>query len=380
MYSTIYKPCLLFLCCSVVITQSFAQENCAQILTQMIKKYENGAIDDEQFVKRLADCVETGNLDKTQKIQAYKYLTLIYLYQNENRLAIVTMENFLQLILPIEPDYNPYDKKLDESKIPEFLELYNRMRAAPTHYLSFRIGVNASTVQVIRAFSLDSDESKKPSYQLGIGFQAGVGVEIPLTSDKQRTFITPELLFAARNYEFKDKVLGFADVSMSESQYWLELPVTLRWYMNENKTRPFLFGGGALQFLMSANATIIRKDVFGNGQIREISSPEPISLRTPKLRKTLNGALVAGGGFKFRNFLKTGGDLTVEARYTLSLANVVKTQNRIANEELIYDYGYIDSDFRIQSFGFSLSYLLPKYRPEAIYDSGKSTINFDSEK
>lgn len=379
MYSKIYKWYFLFLLSSLTLAQSFAQENCVQILTQMIKKYENGAIDDEQFVKRLADCVETGNLDKTQKIQAYKYLTLIYLYQNENRLAIVTMENFLQLILPIEPDYNPNDKKLDESKIPEFIELYNRMRATPTHYLSFRVGINTSTAQIIRTFSLDSDESEKPSYQLGIGFQAGIGVEIPLTADMQRTFITPELLFVARNYQFQDKVLGFADVTMSESQYWLELPVTFRWYLNENKTRPFLFGGGAFQFLMSANATILRKDVFGNGQIREIPE-KSISLRSPNLRKTLNGAVVAGGGFKFRNFLKTGGDLTVEARYTLSLANVVKTQNRIANEELIYDYGYIDNDFRVQSFGFSLTYLLPKYRPEAIYDSGKSTINFDSGK
>jgi tryptophan-rich sensory protein len=83
------------------------------------------------------------------------------------------------------------------------------------------------------------------------------------------------------------------------------------------------------------------------------------------LRKSLNVSGIIGIGSKFR----IGRDfLVVEARYNRMLLNSVNLDNRYSIRELVYQFGYVDNDFRIDNFslsvGFEKSFYKPRKKPK----------------
>ncbi|MEL7339800.1 MAG: hypothetical protein AAGM67_04880, partial [Bacteroidota bacterium] len=57
-----------------------------------------------------------------------------------------------------------------------------------------------------------------------------------------------------------------------------------------------------------------------------------------------------------RNYLHFG------LEYQLMLRNAVLESQRLVDDELIFQFGHVDSDFRLQSFSFSIGYEFPTFR------------------
>jgi hypothetical protein len=69
---------------------------------------------------------------------------------------------------------------------------------------------------------------------------------------------------------------------------------------------------------------------------------------------------MAGIGSKFR----IGSDfLIVEARYNRFILNSVNIENRYSNRELLYKYGYVDNDFRMDNFSLTIGFEKSFYKP-----------------
>ena len=162
--------------------------------------------------------------------------------------------------------------------------------------------------------------------------------------------IVGEAYLASRTYEFKDVLLNFANLTFRENQTWIDIPVLFKYYFTETKVRPFIQVGPSINLLFGSSANAKRIDIVDSETQREVSGPA-ISLK--EQRNLFNFGVSGGGGFRFDKLIGNG-SLLLEVRYNYALNNIVKTENRTKNHELIYDYGYIDNDFKVNNISFSM--------------------------
>ena len=59
--------------------------------------------------------------------------------------------------------------------------------------------------------------------------------------------------------------------------------------------------------------------------------------------------------------------MTFNVRYYLGLTNLRNDKAPLdANNELLFRYGYIDNDFKINSIAISIGYIKPFYKPKKL--------------
>lgn len=364
-------------------------QTCTQKLAKVKEAYTLGTIDTVVTKNTLENCLDDKSFKKEDKIEAYKYLTLIYLYVNDNENAEKSMTNFIRLQLKENPEYDPRDAKyIPENKIPEFLELYSQMRTSPVFFLGVRFGANFSQVQTTTNFSLDQSDIARGTYTPQLGYEFGLALEFPFGGKKKEFSFLTELVLRQQSYLFEDKLLNFANISFTENQTKLSLPILMKYHFKRkdiktvkeensegkevnktifvrNKIQPFLMVGASVDYLLSAKATAVRTDDLGEAGARQpINNDNNFDLLGFQQRNSLQYGIILGGGFRFFNFLKTGSDFTIEARVYTGLNPQVVEENRGAINDLIYRFGYIDSDFKLHHFSINLSYLIPKYNPK----------------
>ena len=83
---------------------------------------------------------------------------------------------------------------------------------------------------------------------------------------------------------------------------------------------------------------------------------------------------MAGAGI---NYKVKKGNVFLDLRYNYGFQNIVKTEQRYQNDlnnDLLYRYYYLDDDFKLNNFAFTIGYAYNIYKP---VKKGKlSEINF----
>jgi hypothetical protein len=341
------KSFLLILFILTIFGKVSGQNNCPQTLKKAQDTYDEGRI--SEVPELLEECLKTKDgFSKAEKIDAYKLLTLTWLYFNERTKAEETMHHFLVL----NPEYE-INQAIDPT---EFINLYNSFRTTPVLIYGIKVGFNGQDVNVIRNFSIDNSSIKRGNYKSPINMQVGLSFEIPL---KKKLSLLTELNLTKKNYQYKDQLLEFSTVEFSEKQTLLEVPLLLHFNLRKNKFSPYFNLGGTFSYLLSDKAIVTRKDNRDGTQL-DVPGPE---IKITDLRHRLMYNLSIGAGFKFKNLIGNG-YLILDLRYNIGLRNIVKPENRGTNPELLYNYLYLDNDFTMNSFVFSIGYSLPKYKPK----------------
>jgi Outer membrane protein beta-barrel domain len=341
------KIYLISLLCIVSIALQ-AQNDCATKLKQAQQTYEQGRI--SEIPALLNDCLVVG-FDKTEKIEAYKLLVLTYIYSNELESAQKYMKKFLK----VYPDYqlNPL---IDP---PEFINLYNSFRTNPVFQISIQAGAHRSFITETKRYSLDLIESTKSLYTGGIGFQFGAGLEFSIS---KKLHINPSILFVRSKHSYKHRILDYSTLDLVENQSRVEIPILARYYLFGKKKKPYLLVGGSANIIVKATGLAVRQDYVDVETQRQVSGP---SIDMTKQRSLLTYSAIGGAGVKFDNIIGRS-DLILEFRYHYGLANVVKSSERASNTELIYDYGYIDSNYNLHYISFTINYMMPYYKPKLL--------------
>ena len=346
------------------VTVGFLQaQDCAKKLEQAQIAYKDGKI---EMIPELLDsqgsrCLDGNGLTNNEKTNAYRLLALTYLYLNERPKAEEMMRRFLVL--------NPEYKINSSVDPPEFAELHATFRTHPVFLIGAKLGGNVIGVNVMKTFSVDKSDIARGEYLSRLGYQAGVTLELPLNN---KMTIVGEAYLASRTYEFKDVLLNFANLTFRENQTWIDIPVLFKYYFTETKVRPFIQVGPSINLLFGSSANAKRIDIVDSETQREVSGPA-ISLK--EQRNLFNFGVSGGGGFRFDKLIGNG-SLLLEVRYNYALNNIVKTENRTKNHELIYDYGYIDNDFKVNNISFSMGYIIPIYNPKVIGRKKDFQYNF----
>ncbi|MDX2302550.1 MAG: porin family protein [Microscillaceae bacterium] len=364
---------------------SFGQD-CVEFI-QFKKTYEAGRLEEARtLIDKVQRCITANNLSKQDLGEFYKYLTLLYLDLRLAEEADTAIQSFMRIILRKNPDYDPRDN-LPERKNKVFHKLYHDHRYWPTYYLGGKIGINSTFINVSNVYSVDqTNAGNEAKYSTSLSYRGALALELPILKRDKRFYFAPELAFSINQYKFSDKLLDFAALELTETQTWLQTPLLLKYYFQredkrdkplssaeisanefikniKNSFQPFVEAGISLGYLLSTKADAARTDLLPNGNSRKFESK---SNNFGTQRKKLNYSLIVGGGFKLKNLFKTGWDFYLEGRYEYGLPNLVNKEKRGENENLLYNYGYIDSDFSVNSIVLSLGILIPHYTPKKL--------------
>jgi hypothetical protein len=320
-----------------------AQNLCSQNLKKAQKEHDEGRLTEVPGI--LESCLKEG-FTKEQKLQGYRLLILTYLFTDEPSLAD---ENLL-LLLKVDPEY-----KINPGVDPvEFVTLFNQYNTSAVISIGLVGGVNQSRAHLDRTFATDNSNNKA-TYKPHIGFQAGLSADILL---KKAFQINTGVQIAQKKYEYSNTMFNYTTLNLQESQLWLELPLALKYNFGyKNKLVPYVYSGAAMALFLSSSGTLTRVSTSGDNN----ASGPNVSLTD--LRNKLNSSAFAGAGIKY----KLGyGYINLDLKYAIGLKDIANPDKRYSNNELVYFYGYIDSDFKLNNFYVSVGYFKSFYKPKKL--------------
>jgi len=179
--------------------------------------------------------------------------------------------------------------------------------------------------------------------------------------------------------------LLYSVLRFQENQYWIDIPLMLRYNITFKGVLPYIYAGVAGNFLLSADVAGIERvtepETTGGGNVTQ-AALKPILLtshvdeRTNEtmgsLRTMANFSFVAGAGVKIRvgrNFL------FFDFRYTRMFFNNVDLDNRYNNPDLLYQYGHVDNDFRTDNFALTVGFIKAFYKPRKKHNHNPIVLN-----
>lgn len=322
-----------------------AQSTCAQTLRLAQSVYEQGRLHELEGL--LATCLENGFTDE-EKVNAYKLLTLTYIYLEEPEKADRTMLSLLQT----NNEYAPNDA-VDPA---EFVALYHTFRTWPIYRIGLKLGSVAAQPTVVSADYVNDGISE---YTSGYGFIAGFSFEIPLTGKLQKFTINPEPTFAIRTFGSSNKDADSVLVTSStETQTIVSLPICLQYrFFEKGKTNFYAALGASADLLVAASKRIDSKRGDDNSPVEEKT------FVVSSQRNKFNSNFIAAIGFK----RKVGkGYFVGEARYQMGLLPMLTKADTYENLTMVTDYKSVDAIYKINSVSLSLGYILNRYNPKKL--------------
>lgn len=339
---------LILIACFSFFTGVNAQEQtaCAQVLRSARAVYEDGRL--HELPALLTTCIERG-FSKEEKVEALRLLTLSYIYLGEPAEADKAMLNLLNA----DQEY-----KLNKIIEPtEFIALYNTFRTSPVYHIGFLMGGNGSAILLDKSYGVHPLNNATTRYEGGISFQAGITFEYPFN---QNFSAVAEGIFSSKVYTKENQLLDYTELSVTETQNWIELPLMAR-YNIPLKDNLQLYGnlGGTIGMLLTSNAELLRP----RDELRQVEGPRENLL---ELRNKINYGATGGGGIKLKLPMSY---LMLDVRYNYSFAKLINPSGRdfsATNSRLYTKYGHVDDDFRINSIMVSVVYQRLIYKPKKL--------------
>ncbi|HEY9004550.1 porin family protein [Ohtaekwangia sp.] len=338
------KRFLPFFILTIVAGKSFAQlASCAQTLRLARSTYEQGRL--HEIPTLLEKCLASG-FSQQEKVEAYKLLCLSYIYLEEPEKADEAMLNLLRT-----DHYFEINRTTDPA---EFIALYNTFRTKPIYRIGGRIGVNATSPNVVAAVKANDGKSK---YASKIGIQVHLTSEVPLTDHLS---LNPELGFVQRKFEYTNKV-EFTDTTFTtaavETQNWLTLPVSLRYQFTSLSFKPYVAVGVEGDYLLASSLT-------GSRTRKGYQFIEEKSFDMKLNREKFNVSAIISAGAQFK---LGGGFIITEVRflYGITKVNSVKAGYGI-DSSLPFEYGYADSIYKLNSLSVTAGYVHNIFNPKKL--------------
>ncbi len=345
-------PSILFLFLSAT---SYAQlTSGAQTLRLARATYEQGRLHEipsilEGFLPKF---------NKQEKVEAYKLLTLSYIYLEEPEKADDAMLKLLQT-----DHYFEINLKDDPA---EFISLYKTFRTEPIYRIGAKVGANATQPNV-KSYLPSNDGVSK--YDLGIGFQSGLVGEYPIAKN---LVLSAELNLQLKSFNYENKVSEFDytkgndltdpnnyidfTTTGKEKQTWISIPISVQYaFLKKSKLNPYIGLGVSADYLMKAT------NVFSRSKI-DRSSYDEQSEEITFQRNRFNISALASAGIKVK---VPNGFAIAEARYVYGLTTITNSENMydLYSKSIPTD-GYVDALFSINSVSFTVGYVYNVFNPK----------------
>lgn len=332
----------------LAVSKGYGQlTSCAQTLRLAQSTYEQGRLHEvPTLLQNCLNNVDGKEFSKANRVAAYKLLVLSYLYLEEPEKANEAMLNLLRT-----DHYFEINASTDPA---EFIALYNTFRTQPVYRIGGKIGVNASSPNVVEAVEANDGKSE---YGYKIGLQAHVTAEIPLWKN---WVLNPELGLVQRNFEYTNNV-NFTDTAfttvVTEKQTWISLPVTLQYQFNTIKFKPYVAVGVEASYLMNA-------ELSGTRTRKGYQFIEEKSFDLKAQREKFNVSAIVSAG---AHIALGGGFIITEVRFTYGITKVNSPTTAFAvDSNLPFAYGYADSVYKLNSLSITAGYVYNIFNPKKL--------------
>lgn len=341
---------------AAILPMAWSQRiDCTQSLSQAQDEFNAGHFFGLSSI--LQQCLESDGFSNEQKVQAYRLLAQAYLLTDD---PIAAEDSYLKLLIA-DPEY-----LADEIKDPVDIYFLSKKFTATPRFTPtlFRLGGNLSFVHTTTRINTNSSSSVSYKQGLKVGYQIGSGIDYNVND---HLAVSTEVNLALKGYSRTENGLfGGDEKSVTETQYWLDVPIYVKYAAPLGKIRPFGYAGFALNYLISSKAQMVAINNEGISQNPTEGPNENLLYK----RNRLNYSVLLGGGIRY----KIGRDfLMVDLRYMAGLSNVVnkdynyydaKSGYTMANT--IGKYQYIGDYFRLDNLSLSVGYVKPLYAPRKI--------------
>lgn len=334
--------------------------NCTQVLRLAQSTYEQGRL--HELPTLMDDCLKkpegSGGFTKQQRVDAYRYLTLAYIYLEEPEKADEAMLNLLRT-----DHYFQLNENVDPA---EFIGLYNTFRTKPVYSIGAKFGVNGTFPIVSSNYYVGNTAVGKGKYASKVAFQAGIVFEKNFFENSKnktlkRITFAPEVLYTIRNLTYSNPAVFTADGSSNSvaaqqgdlKQTWLDLNLLFQYQLKGSALNPYIGFGPGVSYLLSApnSMTLTRANSIGT-----VSGPAvEMKLTYQKLVPSL--LAVAGIKYQFGSI-----KLTAEARLQYGLTNVINTSTR-SDAESVFDYAFVPSNIQQFNAMVNLGFVFPYFNP-----------------
>ena len=351
--------------CVFLFTGFFASgQDCSANLDRAKLNYREGKLYDIPGI--MEGCLGNNKLSRQQQVEAYELLSLTYLYIDEPELA---EESYLNL-LRADPEYRP-----DSAVEVEIEFLSKNFKTTPIFTLyPAKIGSNLSIPRIINMNGTDNTTGSKQSYKPLWGLQIGGGADWQISNIWS---IGGEAWFHVSQFRFINQFFDADSLQIDEQHWSLNVPIFLRYTHRINKWYPYAYAGYSFSYLINSTADPnffeVTEVVNANGNVDRITNQDfGRSLNLTPITNHFNHNILAGLGVKYRFQYRY---ISFDLRYTLGLNNILNTKNQFdfgpggeQNDirELVFRYGQVDNDFRLDNLSINFGYVYPLYRPRKI--------------
>lgn len=324
---------------------SYSQE-CIGALKKAKIAYDGGNIHEVEHI--LESCLENG-FDKDQKLEAYKLLVLVNLFDDQYDKADQFMTSFLKL----DPEYEI--KPNEDPK--EFVKLYEQYKTLPVLSIGVLAGVSSTMVQVTEHYGVNDQITNPGTYSSGFGYQFGLKINRYIT---KKLAVDVDFMLSGKSYTYSNTLFGFSENKMTESQMYFEIPITFSYEFGNHKLRPYIGIGASAGYLVSAKMDPSR--IYTTNTLPEVGGNDIDLIENENnLRQKFTYWLVAEVGLKYK--VKRG-FLSLDVLYKRGMLNQVTTKNRYSNHDLVFQYYHVDDDFFLDNIAISLGYAYSLYNPK----------------
>ncbi len=349
------KKSLLFFV--FVFGMLFSQQGTAQCANNLKTAQANFSEGHLYAIPSLLEPCLKKEFSKQDKLDAYRLLTLTYLYIDD---PISAKRSFLDL-LALDPEY-----RVDSTSHIELLHLSKEYITTPIVSWRVRGGTNMSTVTVTKVNGSYNLNQNKELYKVGFGVSLIGSLDIHFSKNVSVS-IESDLSYKSFNYQNtvfnSNGVSNSKDlINLKEKSYNIGLPITVSYTLYKNTFYPYIYGGYSpgYNFITSTNAK------YTKIENETVLVTEDNNLNISSIRNRLMHSGIVGIGLKRRfnyNYV------FVDLRYKFGLTDRLNgdTQNDFEIEptinRYIFTYQQLDNDFRQNEFTLTLGYIWPKYKP-----------------
>jgi len=333
--------------------------NCTQTIRLIRLTYEQGRL--HELPDLAKGCLRNG-FTKEEKREAYRYLTLAYIYLEEpdsadmNMLKLLETDHFYQVNPTIDP--------------AEFIALYAKFRHNPVFRYGFKLGVNATQPNVLEYYNVGSTAGGSGKYALAVGFNVMLAFEKDLGGKFKNFVLAPELAFVSRTFNYSNSNLNFADKTHDSTvstqlfvfnQQWLDFNGIVQYRLKAKNPIDFYTyigaGPGISYLLSSKNQPSTSYGTGSNGYT--VTGPQ-VDDSNSYNHLVYSATLTAG-------FKKRIGEiyLTGDIRYQFGLSNVVNSASR-TNSVIGFDYGGSYDNYRMSNLMIQIGVLFPRFVPRKL--------------
>lgn len=302
-------------------------DSCITYLKNANTSYEQRDFDGA--IKLLQTALIGCNLDRADKIQAHKLLALSYLGIDNLEAA----DKEAEAIVKINPNYTP-DKFKDE---PKYSSLFGKFKPVPVFRIGISAGINHALPDAINTYSIvhNDDAPDLGEYAGNTGFQLGLRAEYRAYKN---LWVEAGGLFRQSEYDHTLFDVEATTISYSEVLSYVDVPVSLKFYVLNKDINPYVEAGAAFSFVTNALGTTSRdelQDIVNRTDYRNISSVGYFG--------------GAGCTYRLKSFLLSAG-----FRYAYYPDHVNKEGTRYADLTNVFKYYYIDDDFRMDNWQINI--------------------------